>query len=77
MVLIWPVTIPLTHLSFVLGGPRDIGVIGLIAGLCQFYLIGLIIDLVADWLRRQPTEFDSDAKIFKEKHRRNKRNADR
>ena len=56
IVLIWPVTIPLTLISVAIGGPRDIGLMGFIAGVGQFYVIGLVLDLIVRWLKNQPDE---------------------
>ena len=71
IVLIWPVTIPLGFLSDALGGPRYIGIIGFLAGAGQFYVIGLIIDVIFRWLKKQPSEFDGLSKIAEKKARRN------
>lgn len=51
VVLIWPVVIPIFKLSIALGGPRDVAIIGFIAGIGQFFLLGLLWDSISGWLR--------------------------
>lgn len=49
MVLTYPVDIPIFFISLALGGPRDTAIPAFIAGIGQFYLIGVAFDWVAAW----------------------------
>jgi hypothetical protein len=72
-ILIAPVAIPIGYLSDAIGGPRDTAVPAMIAGLGQFYLLGLILYKMVRSLKNQPTEFDGPSKIAEKKASRDAR----
>ena len=53
VVLAYPVGIPIFFASMALGGPRDTAVPTMIAGLAQFFIIGVIWDRISNRINRE------------------------